>query len=109
MELYGAIIATISFVIPAIFFMFIIYTVFEKFKENKKAMKSLIMIRVSALAIITVSVFSVLQNTFLKEQTTLNFKALMWFIILVPIMKKKKLHPIIYMLISGIIGIIFKF
>ena len=89
--------------------MFIVYKVFITFKENKKVMKSLSIIRTSAFATILVSVISVLKNTFLKEQNILNYKALIWTIILVLIMKKKKLHPIVYMLISGIVGIILKF
>ena len=89
--------------------MFIIYKLFIQFKENQKVMRALSLMRTSAFAGILISVFSVLKNTFIKDQNILNYKALLWALILFILMKKKKFHPMIYMLISGIIGIILKF
>ena len=105
----GAIVATISFIIPAIFSMYFTYKLFDKFKENKRVSKALKLIRASTFATILVSCFYVVKNTLLTNSNQLNFKVILLSIIIYFCMKKKKIHPLIYMTISGIIGIVFSF
>ena len=105
----GAIVATISFVIPAIISMYFVYKLFDKFKENKRANKALKLIRASTFATILVSCFTVVKNTVLTNSNHLNYKVILLAIIIYFCMKKKKIHPLIYMVISGVIGIVFSF
>lgn len=105
----GSIIATISFVIPAIVSMYFVYKLFDKFKDNKRVNKALKLIRASTFATILVSCFTVIKNTIITSENQLNIKVILLAIILYFSMKKKKLHPLIYMVMSGIIGIVFSF
>lgn len=105
----GSIVATISFVIPAIISMYFVYKLFDKFKENKRANKALKLVRASTFATILVSCFTVIKNTVTTTSSQLNIKVIILAIIIYFCMKKKKLHPLIYMAISGVIGIVFNF
>ena len=105
----GSIVATITFVIPAIVSMYFVYKFFDKFKDNKRVNKALKLIRASTFATILVSCFTVIKNTTITSANQLNIKAIILAIILYFCMKKKKLQPLIYMAISGVIGIVFSF
>lgn len=105
----GSIAATISFVLPAIVSMYFVYKLFDKFKDNKRVNKALKLIRASTFATILVSCFTVIKNTIITSSNHLNIKVILLASILYFCMKKKKLHPLIYMAISGVIGIVFSF
>lgn len=105
----GGILTSISFVIPAIIFMYIISKVFQKFKDNTTAVEVLNFIRASTFASILISCLSVLKNTFLNTDYQINLKAVILAIIVFILLKKKSIHPLIGMSIAGIIGIVFKF
>ena len=89
--------------------IYFVYKLFDKFKDNKRVNKALKLIRASTFATILVSCFTVIKNTVLTNSNQLNFKVILLGIILYFCMKKKKLHPLIYMAISGVIGIVFSF
>ena len=112
MELCGALIATISFVIPAIIFMIIVYKLLSKFKSNKKIETILQNIRATTFANILISCIVILKMIFLKEQVleinNINWKCIILVVFLFPLIKKTKLPTIFYIIASGIIGIIFK-
>lgn len=105
----GAILTSISFVIPAILFMYVISKAFQKFKDNTAAVEVLNFIRASTFASILISCLSVLKNTFFNTEYQINLKALILAIIVFSILKRKKIHPLIGMSVAGIIGIVFKF
>ena len=105
----GAIVATISFVIPAIVSMYFIYRLFDIFKDNKNVNKALKLIRASTFANILISCFTVIKDTLITSSNQFNIKVIVLAIILYLCMKKKKFHPLIYMILSGIIGIVFNF
>ena len=107
--LIGAVVATISFVIPSIISMFFVYKLYDKFKENKTVKKSLELIRASSFAIILISCFTVIKNTLINSSNQINVKVIILAIIIYFCMKKKKIHPLIYMAVSGAIGIVFSF
>ena len=107
--IFGAIIATIAFVIPAIVSMYFVYKLFDKFKDNKRVNNALNLIRASTFATILVSCYTVIKNTVITSSNQLNIKVIILAIILYICMKKKKLRPLIYMMMSGVIGIIFSF
>ena len=105
----GAIFTTIAFIIPAIVSMYFVYKLFDKFKDNKRVNNALKLIRASTFATILVSCYTVIKNTVTTNSNQLNIKVIILASILYICMKKKKLHPLIYMAISGVIGIIFSF
>ena len=63
----GSLIATVSFIIPAVVFMTIIYNLISKIQNNKKVENVLKTIRASAYASILASCTIILKMTYLKE------------------------------------------
>lgn len=105
----GAVVSNFFFVVPAIISMYFVYRMFDKFKDNKKVSKALKLIRASTFGTIIVSCFTIIKNTVLTNSNQLNYKVIILAIIIYICMKKKKIHPLIYMAISGVIGIVFSF
>ena len=105
----GAVISTIAIVIPTLIAMYLIYRLYEKFKENKRVANSLNYIRAATLAGITTSIIPLFKETFANSGSIVNYKAIIYAIILAIIMKYKKGSTLFYICASGVIGIIFKF
>jgi len=114
----AAILATISFTIPAIIYMGIVFKALEKFKNSKTIKTVMKMIRATALGIILVGSFTIFKIAFLNNIENLelssiirniNYKCIILAIFLITIMKKYKISILQSMIISGFIGWIFKF
>lgn len=110
----GAFIATISFLIPAIIFMTLIYRIIRKSKNNQKMEIILQNIRATTFASILISCLIIFKMVFFKNSQfislyNINWKCVILFLLLIPFIKKFKLPPLVYIFLSGIIGIIFKF
>lgn len=110
--IFGAMIATIAFVIPAIIFMSIIYKILNKFKNIKTVEKMLQSIRATTFANILISCLVILKMIFIKSDgnisfNNINLKCLILVLLLVPTMKKIKLPPLVYIIFSGMVGVIF--
>ena len=88
--------------------MSIINKILEKFKNNKKIKVVLKNIRAVALANICISCVLILKRTFFINNT-INLKVIILVITLTLLSKKVKTHQIFYMILAGIIGIIFQF
>ena len=61
------------------------------------------------IAYMILVLLAVIKNTVLTNSNHLNYKVILLAIIIYFSMKKKKLHPLIYMVMSGIIGRVFSF
>lgn len=105
---YGAIIATISFIIPSIIIMTIINKILDKFKDNQKVEKTLKYIRVIAFANILISCISIIERAFIINNN-MNFKVIVFVILMSILLKKVKISSIFGIFFAGIIGILFKF
>lgn len=114
----GGIIATISFAVPAICFISIVYKLVDRFKSNKKIEFILKIIRSSTLAIIIVSSFTIFKIAFLNDVNTINlisimhninYKCIILAIFLIIITTRKKISTMQCMIFSATIGVIFKF
>lgn len=110
----GAIICNISFVIPAIFFMGIIYKFFNKIQKNKKINKIIIILRAATLAIIISSSITIFKNAFLNNSEIINLNNFLFLInyksiilgILIYFLSNKyeKINSIFLIIISGVLG-----
>lgn len=114
----GAIIATISFTLPAICFISIVYKLVDRFKGDKKIEFILRIIRSSTLAIIIVSSFTIFKIAFLNDInainltsiiSNINYKCIILAIFLIISTKRIKISTMQCMIFSALIGIIFKF
>lgn len=117
----GSIIATIGLVLPSIIIIIIISHFLNKFKKSKVVENVFYGLRPASTALIAAAGFSVIKMSlfFFDKYTNLNnlvdilnIKAIVFFIILLIITNLKKLknlHPVIFIGISAIIGILFRF
>ena len=114
----GALIASFGLVAPSVIISIIISGVLNRFKENKIVKDTFYGLRPASVGLIAAAAFEVakvsLINIGLFVDTGVIFdlfrlKELILFVVLFFGMKKFKLHPVIYVLISAAVGIIFKF
>lgn len=114
----GGIVATLGLVAPSIIIIIVIAKFLDKFKENKYVEAVFNGLRPSVVGLIAVAGFEVIKiallNIELYEVThnitdILYIKGIILFIILFYAIRKFKKHPVVYIGIAALIGIIFKF
>lgn len=119
--LLGSIVATLSLVLPSIMIIIIISHFLNKFK-NSQAVKNIFYgLRPASTALIAAAGYSVVKLSLFCFETykntnqfldLFNIKAILFAIlllILTNIKKIKDLHPVVFIALSAIIGIIFHF
>lgn len=110
----GAIVATSALVLPSLVIIMIIAGFLNKFRENSLVKDTFFVLRPAVIGMLCVSLISMVSplliniagNTILEF---FNIKALVLFAVLLFGILKFKKHPIVYIAIGAIIGIIFKF
>lgn len=114
----GAILASLSLVFPSVVIIVLISKILNKFKESKLVQDIFYALRpastgliisaglgVAKVALLYLDNFVDTKNIF----NLFNYKAIILAVILYFVMKKKELHPILVVIISAIIGIVFQF
>ena len=113
---FGAILATISLVLPSFVIIIIIAHFLSKFRESKVVNSVFYGLRPAVTGLIAGSGFEIVKiailtlDKFMKNKNILNlfdYKSLLLFIILLFLSRKYKKHPIVYLLAGGIFGVIF--
>ncbi|MBR5789227.1 MAG: chromate transporter [Lachnospiraceae bacterium] len=115
----GALIATLSLVLPSYIIILIIARMMNKFRDNKYVEFAFTGLRPAVVALMASAALSIFMIAFLPgEQGSImeraDIKAVILFVILFLIMhvlaapkaKKIKVHPIVYILVGAIVGII---
>ena len=107
--LLGAVIATMGLVIPSVIIIILVSKVLTAFRSNKYVDASFYGIRPAVTGMICAAGLSMIRNALCPALTlaSLNIKALTLFIVLLVLTNKIKLHPIIYIVASRIIGAVF--
>lgn len=113
----GGIIATLGLIVPALILVILIASAYEKFKENKYVQKSFYGIRPAVAALVFSSAWGIINSSLFrieylsKEKVDVlrffNIKALMLFVLLYYLLIKFKKHPIFYIGLSAVVGVIF--
>lgn len=118
----GALIATLGLVTPAVICILIIASCLKKFRENRFVDHAFYGLRPASAALIAAAGFSVVRISLIQESafqasgrfTDLFFwkglllAAVIW--VLTNVVKPtKKLHPIVYIAASAVVGIVFSF
>ncbi len=106
--LIGAIIAPLGEVFPSVIVITIIAGFLNKFRESKIVNNVLYGLRVASCALIAVAGIGVAKIAFMNESRFFYQGAIMALILYFAI-KKFKWHPVVFIAISAVIGIIFKF
>ncbi len=117
----GAVVATIALVLPSIIIIIFVSKILDKFKDSKLIKNIFYGIRPASLALIAAAAYSVIKVSLLNIDQFLisrsifdlfDFKAIVFAIVLLGFMnvkKFKKIHPIVFIVISGLLGVVFKF
>ena len=111
--LLGAVLATLGLITPSIIIILIIASVLQKFRSNKLVNNAFYGLRPASTGLIAAAGISVAITTFLPQLalTALNWKGLilgvaLW--VLTNLVKPtKKLHPIVFIGLSALVGIVF--
>ena len=109
----GTVIACLGLVSPAIIVIVFVARMLTAFKENKNIAAIFSGLRPAAMGLLTIAGFgawklSFYNPAFTKWYELLRFKEVIFLILLFFGIRRFKLHPIIYILIAGTIGIVFK-
>ena len=114
----GGIIATFGLVLPSLIIIMIISKMLMKFRDSKYVEYTFYGLRAASVGLITCALLSVAKIAFIGAEPISDFSALMGAIdykcillsiaVFVCIKKFKKVHHIVLILISGLIGIILK-
>ena len=112
----GALVATLSLVLPSLIIICIIANFFKEFKENELVKRIFNGIKPAVIAFIIAAVSGLFISTFLNLHNDgsalafINFKSLILMVVLLMVEHKyPKVHPILIILIAAIIAVIFKF
>ena len=111
----GAIIATLSLVAADVIIIIIIANNFQKFKDSELVKKIFFGIKPAVVAFIIAACVSLFTDTLLNMEmvgsiSMFRIKEIIFLIILFLIdWKKKDIHPILFIVFSAIIGMLFKF
>ena len=107
--LLGAVISTVGLVLPSVIVILLVSKVLTAFRSNKYVNASFYGIRPAVTGMICAAGLSMIRNAICPALTlgSLNVKATILFLVLLVLTNKVKLHPIIYIMASGIIGAVF--
>jgi chromate transporter len=117
-HILGGVIATLGIVIPAIIIISIISHYFTRFSEMNIVRAGFDGVRPAVVGLIAAAGFEVVRIALLhidifsetgKLMDLLNYKAIALFVIMFLAMNRFKKHPIFYIFIAGVIGIVFKY
>lgn len=108
----GAIVATLGLIAPEIVIIVIIAGILDKFRDNKYVDAAFYGLRPCSVGLIAAAGFLVCKIAFISDGT-LNIKAFCLAAVILVLTrwvpKVKKLHPIVFIALSAVVGIIFKF
>ena len=110
----GGVVATLALVLPSIIVILIVAKFLEKFKENKIVKNAFYSLRPAVIGLLIVSLVGVALPIFFDFSKTaflevVHIKEIVLFTLLLFGILKFKKHPIVYIGIGALMGIILKF
>ncbi len=107
----GSLIATLGMVTPSWVIIMLIARGLENFKDNKWVQLFFTGLRPVVIGIILAAVYSIARLSFFDFEKSglamVDFKAVILFVFLFILSRRLKLHPSIYLLMAGLLGIAF--
>lgn len=107
----GALLATLSLVLPSIVVILIIAHVLERYRDNKLVNTVFAGMRPAVTGLIAAAAFSILKLVLLPAENVfswINLALLVVIFVLTQLKYTKKLHPIVFILIGALAGILLK-
>ena len=118
----GGIIATLGLVTPSVIIILIVATVLKKFRDNKYVNSAFYGLRPASVGLISAAGFTIILIAFFGAEdiydlfhnfTGVDYRYVLLAVVLVILTNfvkpTKKLHPILFILFSAVVGIVFKF
>lgn len=117
----GSVVATAALIVPSIIIIIIISKFLNKFKDSKHVKNVFYGLRPASVGLIAAAGYSVIIMALLNMEQynktgiisdMFNIKAIIFatiLLIITNLKKTKKSHPVIFILVSAFIGILFKF
>ena len=107
----GAFTAPVGLVIPSLIIILIVAKFLDKFKNSKAVKHTFYGLRPASVALVCSAGISIMRLAFFKEEEFAFFwqGAILAVVLFVLMQKFKKLHPVAFIGLSAIVGIIFKF
>ena len=114
----GGILATIGLALPSVIIILIIAKFLEKFRKNKLVEGAFYGLRPASIAMITVAGLNVAKVSLINLSAyeasgslgdLFVWKAIVLGVVIFIAQKKLKWHPVIFIALSAVVGIIFKF
>ncbi len=123
----GGIIATLGLVAPSFIIIIIISKLLDRFRNNRYVNRAFYGLRPASIALIAAAGLNVARSTLIDEGfitdngfsavfanvqsffTFLNWKAILLGVAIFLAARKLKWHPIVYIVIAAVVGIIFEF
>jgi len=102
----GGLLGTLGLITPSVIIIVLIAKLLKKYRQNQYVQKLFNAIKPAVLALILVVGITLFQQTVL---TGTILKKLILFLLLFLLIQKTKLHPIFFIILSGLIGIVFQF
>jgi len=119
----GAILASLALITPGVILVLLILRVLDKFRSNKYVDGAFYGLRAASIGLITAVGLMVMKLTFILEGkelsgalaffSAINYKAIILAAVLIYLTRffkpTKKLHPIVFIAFSALVGIVFGF
>ena len=109
----GGILTTIGLVAPSVIIVYIVYGFLKKFRDSFIVNSLFNGIRPAVTGLIGAVWLGLLSHEVFKEgislADSLNFKAILLFIALFALVKKTDKHPLFYIAIAAVVGVVFGF
>ena len=106
----GAVVASLSLVLPAFLTTVIIAKMLDRFRNSKTVTRVFYGLRPASVALITIAGWGVAKITFFATNgSSILWKNCLLAIVIWLVSTKTKWHPVIFIAASAVIGILFKF
>ena len=106
----GSIVASLSLVLPSLLIILIVAKFLDKFKDSKHVKNVFYGLRAASAALIASAGLNIFKLAFFNTAGAFSIKAVVLAIVIGGILIKfKKIHPIALIVLSAVVGIIFKF
>ncbi len=106
----GGVIATLGLVTPSVIVILLVIKILNKFKESHLVKSVFYGLRAASCALITVAGVGVARLAFFGEGLPyIHLKSVILAVVIFLAMRKVKWHPIAFIAISAVVGIVFKF